>query len=221
MTDTWYIIGGGSSLNQTGLPFNSENAATILESISEDLEGIKDKNVIGVNAAFRLGEWVDICWFGDKRWYAWNKKHLQKFKGKIYCACPSLQNQEMITKAYGRSVRKQGIEVDSNLVSWNGSSGGCVLNLAYHLGARKVILLGYDMKRSSTCEHNWHDWHRIINQENNPYARFKRSFTALNTDLTRLGVEVINATPDSDLDVFNKKSLSDCIKEEEVECHQQ
>ena len=44
---TAYIIGGGPSVNDA------------------DLSLIHDRRVIGVNNAYSLGGWVDVCWFGD------------------------------------------------------------------------------------------------------------------------------------------------------------
>ena len=44
---TVFILGGGPSLNEANL----------------DL--IHDRRVIGVNNAYQLGSWVDVCWFGD------------------------------------------------------------------------------------------------------------------------------------------------------------
>ena len=42
-----FIVGGGPSINGTNL----------------DL--IKKYKVIGINNAYKMGGWVDICWFGD------------------------------------------------------------------------------------------------------------------------------------------------------------
>jgi hypothetical protein len=44
---TVFIIGGGPSLNGTPLHL------------------IHEHRVIGVNCAYMLGDWVDVCWFGD------------------------------------------------------------------------------------------------------------------------------------------------------------
>jgi hypothetical protein len=44
---TAFIVGGGPSLKGV------------------DLTPIHHRRVIGVNNAYRMGNWVDICWFGD------------------------------------------------------------------------------------------------------------------------------------------------------------
>jgi hypothetical protein len=45
--DTAFILGGGPSLSKV------------------DFSLIEHRRVIGVNNAYQLGDWVDICWFGD------------------------------------------------------------------------------------------------------------------------------------------------------------
>jgi len=42
-----FILGGGPSLNDV------------------DFDLIKNRRIIGVNNAYQLGDWVDVCWFGD------------------------------------------------------------------------------------------------------------------------------------------------------------
>lgn len=44
---TVFIIGGGPSINDTPLHL------------------LHGRRVIGVNNAYLLGPWVDVCWFGD------------------------------------------------------------------------------------------------------------------------------------------------------------
>jgi len=44
---TVFILGGGPSL------------------LDNNFDLIENKHVIGINNAYRLGDWVDICWFGD------------------------------------------------------------------------------------------------------------------------------------------------------------
>jgi len=42
-----FIIGGGPSVNDV------------------DFSLIKHHRIIGVNNSYQLGDWVDVCWFGD------------------------------------------------------------------------------------------------------------------------------------------------------------
>jgi hypothetical protein len=44
---TAFIIGGGPSIKDL------------------DVTKIQNRRVIGTNNAYQMGDWVDICWFGD------------------------------------------------------------------------------------------------------------------------------------------------------------
>jgi len=145
--DTAYILGGGPSLNDCNLNL------------------IKDKHVIGVNNAYLMGQWVDICWFGDCRWWDWHKDELRKFGGLVATCCVRLLDKGLPLKICQRG-KPQGIEKRQNRIAWNSNSGGSAVNFAYHLGAKRVVLLGYDMRRVND-QANWHNNHPA--PQKNPY----------------------------------------------------
>ncbi len=64
--DTAYVIGGGASVN------------------SLDLSLLEDKHVVGVNDAYNLGDWVDVCFFGDKGWFHIHWKDWVKYPEGSY-----------------------------------------------------------------------------------------------------------------------------------------
>ena len=187
---TAYIIGGGPSLEDTNLPL------------------IHSENIIGVNDAFKLGDWVDICWWGDCRWGVWNHEALQEFKGlNVSCTRCNCQHPNTL-----KVRRREGFGISDNPaeVFWNRNSGASAINLAYHLGARRIILLGFDMKMKDG-HHNWHSNHR-----SNPRAaiyqeRYLPVFEKIAADASRLRVEIVNATPDSELKIFPMVKLEEVV----------
>ena len=181
LDSTAYILGGAPSL------------------LKENLSLIHNERVIGVNDAFRLGDWVDVCWFGDVRWFDWNKEELKKFKGLVACCCPRLADKNDWVKVLSRG-KPQGIEPRPDFISWNKSSGGSAINLAIHFGVRRVVLLGYDMKPNEDGKDNWHDNHKVKNNTTLPYPRFLQSFPIIVRDAERMGVEIINTSMDSLID---------------------
>ena len=187
--DTVFILGGGPSLNDTNF----------------DL--IKDKHVIGVNNAYLLGSWVDICWFGDGRWWGWHADKLKEFPGLIATCCVRLLDKDPRLRVVRRG-KPRGIEKKKDQIAWNSNSGGSVINLAYHLGAKRLVLLGYDMRRVGD-KANWHDEHPA--PEKNPYNRFMKRFESIAQDARKLGFEIINATPGSALTYFPMMRLEDLV----------
>ena len=210
--NTAYIIGGGSSLNTTGLLPTKENASAIIAKMNEDLVGLKDHRVIGVNDAYLLGSWVDVCWFGDVRWYEWNREKLLEFKGLKTCCCPTLAAPERPgIKVLKRSLQL-GLTEDKQTVKWNKSSGTSALNLAVHFGVKKIVLLGFDMYIGKDGYHNWHDNHLVSGHSPaNPYTRFMQPFVNIAVDAKRLGVEIINCNLESDITQFKKKALEEVV----------
>lgn len=225
MTDFWnvpkmwlgstvFIIGGGNSLNTTGLEWSKETKSQILDQICSDLKPIWDERVIGVNDAFLLGDWVDICWFGDSRWYEWNKSKLAQFPGLKACCCPQMvkKSKEIGIKVLERG-KPLGLEINSCRVSWNNTSGTSAISFAANLGARKIVLLGFDMFITDKVNHNWHENHQIqLGDKNNPYPRFLKSFEHIAKDAEKRGIEIINCSMNSTIKEFPKITFKEVIE---------
>lgn len=200
---TAYILGGGPSLLGMDLCQGLERL-------------LENKRVIGVNNAFRLGSWVDICWFGDAKWFEWNYKELAEYSGlKVTCNPNFLTNKKyfgsgILTVGRGKS---NGIEIRNEYVAWNRSSGASAINFAYHLGVKRVILLGFDM-HSTEANHNWHKKHKgksVNNAKFDPYPRFLKVFSQIKKEADILGMEILNATIESALTAFPMVNIEDVI----------
>lgn len=186
---TVFLLGGGPSLLST-------------------LHGccIEHAPVIGINDAFRLGDWVDVCFFGDRKWYWWNRDDLQKFQGlKLTCDRHSIKNAPA-SSVHGekdihiiRHTNGLGLNVTRHIVNFNQSSGAAAVNLAFHFGASKIILIGYDM-RWVDGQSNWHP--HPIPRSDKPYTNFIRPFRHIACDAKAYGVSILNATPNSELPFF-------------------
>lgn len=178
---TCYILGGGPSLAKV------------------PMERLHDLRVIAVNNAYQLGDWIDVMFYGDCRWFNWHGKALLNFPGLKVTACDSHKDKPGIM-AVKRQNSPLGITSQKNKLSWNLSSGACAINLAVHFGVKKIVLFGFDM-RMVDDKNNWHEDHKD-GPKKNPYERFLRPFPSIAKDLERFGIECINATPGSALDVF-------------------
>jgi hypothetical protein len=79
-----------------------------------------------------------------------------------------------------------------------------------------IFLLGFDMKVDSAEKQHWHDLYGKIANRNPrkpyrlPFERHLRGFPAIYKDSVRLGIEIINVSPDSAINEFKKVSLSEC-----------
>jgi len=191
-----FILGGGLSLRDVNLGL------------------LKGRRVIAVNNAYKLGDWIDVMFFGDCRWLNQYGAGLLDFAGLKVTTCEKHLDKPGI-KVVKRRNTPHGISRDPGILSWNLSSGACAINLAYHFGVKRIILLGFDMKKNGD-KHNWHDDYEPHHSKFNPYGRFMRPFPHIAEDLKRLNVECVNAAPRSALDVFPRVKLEDVLKVERM-----
>jgi len=190
---TVYILGGGPGL------------------LKVDLSLIHDEFCIGVNNSAFLGDWVDVCWFGDMKWWEWHRERLKEFKGIIATCNMKLKKWPQLKRLI--RGKPQGMDERPTHVSWNRNSGASAINLAYHLGASRVVLIGFNMQRVDGKK-NWHDDH--AEKPHDPFARHLKPFGHIARDAMRLGLEIINATPGSALKHFPIMSLADLLAGKEV-----
>lgn len=187
-----YILGGGSSMK--GINFSS----------------LKNKRCIGVNCSYLIGPWVDFCFFGDKKFYDWHIEHYKNlflnYPGFVVTNCENLANLK--TAKFVRVLKRieSGITYDKQSCAWNGNSGAAAINLACLLGSKKIILIGFDMKKSVKGEQNWHNLH-VEKDKKMQYRRYIVKFQALAAVAKKNGIEILNANPDSELECFPKIKL--------------
>lgn len=220
---TCFILGGGySAIEQFGIPsdvFQRVCSGKLPKSIlSQYMQALHSHHVIGVNTAYQLGSWVDVCFFGDMSFYATNRKQLAKFPGlKISCSekiplkCRRLENIKVIKQDW---LKPTGITTNPNMLSWNRNSGAASINLAVHFGVKKIILIGFDMDLSNDKEHS--HWFGYYSKHKLSFADavFQRQlvgFPLIAEDAKSLGVEIINANPKSKIESFPKTTLKEAL----------
>lgn len=96
-------------------------------------------------------------------------------------------------------------------IGWGGNGGFHALNLAIQFGARRIVLVGYDMR----VDHGTH-WHGDHPKGmNNPAAvnvkRWRQVLDAQAGLLKEMGVEVLNASAVSALEAYPKMTLEAAI----------
>jgi len=213
-----FIIGGGHSVyRQFEMPEELINKVLnkqeYISAFSPYMKALHDKHVIGVNQAFRLGGWVDMTFIGDPGFLKENKDCLWDWKNlKVHCAPKMEEYYYWIKKMDRNRKQKHGICSKPGLVSWNGNSGAAAISLAVQLGVKQIILLGFDMNKTEQGTH----WHNLYNERGDiqvrkTFQRYMGSFPAIQKDAEKLGVEILNASPESSIEVFPKINVKDII----------
>ena len=88
------------------------------------------------------------------------------------------------------------------------NSGYQAINLAYLLGAKRIVLLGYDMQQTGGKRHYFGD-HPDALHCNSPYQDWIGNFDALASDLSDSGVSVINCTRRTALKCFPQMTINE------------
>jgi hypothetical protein len=109
-----------------------------------------------------------------------------------------------------------GIETRTGFVSWNGNSGMSAISLAYHLGAKTIILLGFDMQPAENGQSNYHNEHidlRLHKKFNNQkvYDRYLTKTMQIAKDARQLGLTIINCSSRSKIDDFPVMTIDEVI----------
>ena len=187
--DTIYIVGGGTSLK--GFNF--------------DL--LKDKTVIAVNKAFLHLPFAQVLYWSDTRFFEWYGKEIGEFSGiKVTCR-PQPKRGDVINLL---NTGKTGLETMSYGLRDGGNSGYAAINLAYHLGAKKIVLLGFDMQTNGKETH-WHEGYSSTADTGTMERLMIPNFDSLVEPLEKRKVKVYNASPISKLTCFDKISIEEAL----------
>lgn len=180
--------------------------------------------VIAINDAYKLAPWADILYFCDDKWWEWHHKHLLGWKGQIVRLqggkhdfndprIKVMKNDNNDGRSHG------GLAEQRDSLRPGKNSGYQAIHLAVHLGAKRIVLLGYDMHSPMVGgfpKTHWFGDHPgctapdVFEQLMLPY------FQSLVKPLAARDVEVINATPGSKLRCFPMKPLEEALPAREM-----
>jgi hypothetical protein len=159
--------------------------------------------VIAVNDAYKAAPWADVLYACDAKWWAWHAG-VPTFSGPKYSIDP-------------RSARWAGVQVLQNTgtkglepaptgLRTGRNSGYQAINLAVHLGAARVLLLGYDMSQGPDGKTHWFGHHpdKVVS----PYRLMQLEFKGLRAALDAVGVQVVNCSRRTALTEFETGELA-------------
>lgn len=201
-----FVVGGGPSLED--MPWDQ----------------LRGKNVVACNAAAfsipkGIAEWAV---FGDKLFLKHFRKQLRDYVsdgGKLINATgrkPTDENHWMLQVKRLNGRKAWGLDTDPGILRWNRSTGGCAIDVAFHLGASEIVLLGYDMSMNGD-RHNWHQAYESHYVERNKKTEavwmprpaptiyremMARAFGDIKRDADKYGLKIWNANSKSKLTVF-------------------
>lgn len=157
-------------------------------------------DVMVVNESFLLAPWADYIVASDWEWWEhYGEMVNERSMAKCFSVVPKAKQfrpypdiMEGITRPDGRG----GLCKEPGKVYTGGSSGHAALNMCYHFGYDRIILVGFDL-------HGDHWFKETFRPEkmrkHNPYDHFKNCLDAIVSDLQDEDIDVVNCTYGSKL----------------------
>lgn len=192
--DTFVVLGGGPSITP------------------EQVVACRGRaRVIAVNDQLRLAPWANVHYFCDDKWWKWH--HQQSWYRAYQGLRVTLENLHLApqdnTLNSIQNVGTTGLcEVHTGVMTGR-NSGYQAINLAAHLGARKILLLGFDMRAVMEQRKPKTHWFGDHPGGTSPgvYQTMLDCFPSIVEPLQQRGIEVVNCTPDSALKLFRRSTI--------------
>lgn len=181
MSSDIYIVGGGASLQ------------------SFTWSWLLGRRVVAVNRAYEVVPEAEVIYFSDLRFWTWHQQSLENHGGRKVTSAVHVKEKNV---EHVQITGLTGIDVEPGKIRQGNNSGYGAINLAVHLGAKRIFLLGFDMNFIGGRCH-WHDGYPVINTEKT-LKRMVAYFDTTVEPLNRIGVEVVNLNPDSAIKCFSK-----------------
>lgn len=161
----------------------------------DDIEYVKtNAMVIAINDVYKQAPWADVLYGCDRAWwdlqYKSNLNEISAFRGNKY----SLQYDKNKVQKLEIGAT-QGLEREWPKLATGKNSGHQAVNLAYHLWAKEIILLGYDMQMTNNQVHYFGKHMQPLKNPEKKLMKFwVKKFETLVKLLHKEGVEVINCS---------------------------
>lgn len=194
--ETCVILAGGPSLARSQV------------DAAEDSEF----RILAINDSWRLAPEADCFYFCDATWHA-SQPSAFGGSGIVVKGCAKPWDHPSIKTL--RFTGQIGLETDPAGLKHGSNSGYASINLAYHFGAKRILLLGYDMHVEGARTH-WHDEPRPANCDTLLKYSFLPMFDYLVKPLADAGVEVINCTPGSALTCWSYMPIEQALQKDTI-----
>jgi hypothetical protein len=175
--------------------------------------------VIAINDAIRLAPWADCLYSSDRHWWP-THRGVPSFTGLKYGLGSGIGKSNPFSQLPDITVLKNtgytGLETDPKGLRNGKNSGYASVNLAYHLGAARIILLGFDMGIRDGRVHFFGSHVGMNNPSDAHFVSWRKHFATIVEPLQAAGVSVVNCTPSSALDCFPMADLRETLRDCEV-----
>lgn len=179
---------------------------------------------ICVNDSWRLNPAAAGLYAADRDWWAQRDicglRYIdlirRYFRGRLVTTDPGAAKEHDLELV--ALERREGLALKESVIAAGGlvgNSGAQAINLAYAWGARRLVLVGFDMRHledeAGKVQTHWHGDHPKPLKNDSPYPRFIAGMAQMAADLYAHRVEVINCSPRSALPYWPKLTLEQAL----------
>jgi hypothetical protein len=184
-------------------------------SLTEDVaELCRDhRAIIAVNDAYKRLPFAPVMYACDAAWWRAHKG-CPDFRGEKWSTHnPSGNDKREAARLYGVRLvagkKAAGFSTDPAVIHYGNNSGFQAVNLAILFGAKRVVLVGFNMRREGNQEHFFGS-HPAPLRRASSFGQFIAAFNEAAKQMPR-GVEIINATSGSALGCFPYMPLQEAL----------
>jgi hypothetical protein len=169
--------------------------------------------VIAIKKSVELVPFADAVYGCDFPWWK-SVNGLPAFKGLRLAYHPRACDQYGCAKVeIPKPISDELLFEKTGVVGGGGNSGFQALNLAAQFGASRIILVGIDCQdRSGVHWYGRNGWNGGSNPGENNFRRWRSAFTTAAKQLSDRGVEVVNASPITEVKAFPKRSIAETLE---------
>jgi len=155
----------------------------------------------------KLAPWADVLYCGEDRWWTHYGPRLD-FAGLRYTLHHGCAQWAQVL----RFASYDGLCLEPDGLASGHHSGYQAINLAVHLGAKLIVLLGYDMSQAASGNTHYFGEHPYPRRTPGCVLQTRVSiFRSMLQPLARLGVRIINASRQTAIDCFERLTLAEAL----------
>jgi hypothetical protein len=189
--ETAVVLGGGPSLKKDQLDYAIQRGF---------------RRVAVNDAGLVFDPQADVICWGDPQWFTWNGEQLRLHKGKYKITWRDMPARP--TLPYYRLQHPRmppHVSFDQGAVCANNSGMGGI-NIAALFGAKRILLLGFDM-RCVEGKNHWHNRHKTPTAEHRYGELYRPPMELAALEYAAAGIEVLNCTQYSSLKGYRYANL--------------
>ncbi|MGM5087539.1 hypothetical protein E0H64_17730 [Rhizobium leguminosarum bv. viciae] len=175
---------------------------------SLDLSLLTGRRVIAVKSSWLTYPAADVLFFADGRWWQDPALRPKAFEGLIVSSAKEISDPRV---KLVHKIEPGDLSERPDTVALRRTSTTGAINLAVHFGASRIVLLGVDAKVANGGARHAHGrpwpWPLKAGCFDEQAAEYRQ----IAPSAARLGVEIVNANPDSAIDVWPRRPFSECL----------